>query len=373
VKPGAVFPLLAQPPAPPVAADGREFVLIADRLGSISANDPVYYRDTQVGAVSRTELLPDGSAVAIIIAVDAEHAALVRERSVFWDASGVHADLSLLHPELEVESLKALLVGGVAFATPADGGLSAAEGAEFRLYSEEDAKERVQPAMPGLQVVLAGSRLGSIAVGDPVYYREVQVGEVTAIDLEDDAAAVLVHAVIRERYAPLVQEGSMFWNASGLRFDWSLFKGASLDLESLRALLAGGVAFATPETQGAPAADGSYFALHDKPDDAWLGWRPWVRLRPADITPPLPRIEVAATSFSVEDLPPARYAVQTASHVREGPGTTYRVIGTLPRGAMVEVTGEVTGRDWYRVSLGDGGVGYVWSKLLAPAAQPIAR
>jgi hypothetical protein len=49
------------------------------------------------------------------------------------------------------------------------------------------------------------------------------------------------------------------------------------------------------------------------------------------------------------------------------------VIDTLAQGAMVEVTGEVTGRDWYRVSLRDGAIGYVWSKLLAPAVQPVAQ
>jgi hypothetical protein len=344
---------------------------VADSLGSIRADDPVYYRDTRVGSVAHTEILPDGTAVAITIAIEAEHAALVRERSVFWNASGIHADLSLLHPEIDVESLRALLGGGVAFATPADGGPPAAAGAEFRLYGEDEGRKRVAPAEPGLRVVLTGSELGSIAVGDPVYYREVQVGEVAAIGLEDDAASALVHAVIRQRYAPLVQEGSVFWNASGLRFDWSLFKGASLDLESLKALLAGGVAFATPETHGAQAADGSHFALHDKPEEAWLAWRPAVRLGPADVGPPLPRIDVAATNFSVEDMTPASYAVQTTSHVRQGPGTTYRVIDTLASGAMIEVTGEVLGRDWYRVSLGDGAVGYVWSKLLEPAIQPV--
>jgi hypothetical protein len=40
---------------------------------------------------------------------------------------------------------------------------------------------------------------------------------------------------------------------------------------------------------------------------------------------------------------------------------------------MVEVTGEILGRDWYRVRLGDGAVGYVWSKLLEPAVQPVAQ
>jgi hypothetical protein len=165
----------------------------------------------------------------------------------------------------------------------------------------------------------------------------------------------------------------MFWNASGLRFDWSLFKGASLDLESLKALLAGGVAFATPTTPGAPAADGSHFTLHEKPEDDWLAWRPTVRLGPADSEPPLPRIEPAAADFSVADLTPTSYAVQSASHVRRGPATTYRVIDTLAKGTSIEVTGEVSGRDWYRVRLGNGGVGYVWGKLLEPAAQQAAQ
>jgi paraquat-inducible protein B len=222
-------------------------------------------------------------------------------------------------------------------------------------------------------VALSAGQLGSIAVGDPVYYREVQVGEVTAIGLEDTASSALVHALIRERYAPLVREGSLFWNASGLHFNWGLFKGASLDLESLKALLAGGVAFATPDAPGGPAANGSHFALHDKPEDEWLTWRPTVRLGPADSGLPLPRIVVAANDFSVDDLAPAAFAVQSASHVRQGPGTIYRVIDTLAKGASVEVTGKVQDRDWYRVRLGSDGVGYVWSPLLQPEAQQAAQ
>ena len=58
-----------------------------------------------------------------------------------------------------------------------------------------------------------------------------------ATGLESDAGAAEVHALIWQRYAPLVQEGTMFWNASGLRFHAGLFSGAQLDLESLAALL----------------------------------------------------------------------------------------------------------------------------------------
>jgi hypothetical protein len=290
---------------------------------------------------------------------------------VFWNASGVHANLSLLDPSIDVESAKALLGGGIAFATPAGGGgAPAPAGTEFRLYSEEEGRNRTQPAAPGLHMLLSADELGSVAVGDPVYYREVEVGAVTAVGFEDGATSVLVHAVVRQRYAPLVQEGSVFWNASGLHADFSLFRGASIDVESLKALLAGGVAFATPDIQGgSQAADGSHFVLHNQPEDAWLTWRPVVQLGPQEAGPPLPRIEMAATGdVSVEDLSPAGYAATTAAHVRQGPGTTYRVIRTLQPGETVQVTGKVVGADWYQIGMTDGAEGYVWAKLLQPTA-----
>jgi paraquat-inducible protein B len=291
---------------------------------------------------------------------------------VFWNASGVHANLSLLDPSIDVESAKALLGGGIAFATPAGGGgAPAPAGTEFRLYSEEEGRNRTQPVAPGLHVLLSANELGSVAVGDPVYYREVVVGAVTAVGFDDGTSSVLVHAVIRQRYAPLVQEGTLFWNASGLHAKFGLFSGASIDLESLKTLFAGGVAFATPETQGgSQAADGSHFVLHDQPDDAWLAWRPVVQLGPPEAGPPLPRIEMAtAGDVSVEDLSPASYAATTAAHVRQGPGTSYRVIRTLQPGETVQVTGKAVGLDWYRISMTDGAEGYVWAKLLQPTVQ----
>ena len=371
VEAGAAFPLLDREPGrdtPGAVPTGRRFVLVADQPGSIAKGDPVYYRQVQVGQVGDIELLPDGSAVAVYIHIQDEHAALVRQRSVFWNASGIHANLNLFDPSIDVESAKALLRGGIAFATPADGGRQAAPGKEFRLYSEEEGAKRVQPEASGLRVVLTASQLGSVAVGDSVYYREVEVGKVVATGFEANSAVVYIRAVIDDRYAPLVREDSVFWNASGLHVDFSLFKGASLDVESLKALLAGGVAFATPEKgTSSPAAVGSQFQLHDKPKDEWLSWQPAIKLGPKQAEPLLPKIETAASGISVTDMEPLVYAVTTASHVRRGPATNYRVIDTLAKDATVQVTGRALGRNWYRVQLADGRVGYVWARLLQPA------
>ena len=191
VKAGDTFLLHDRQPAEDTGgtASGRRFILVADELGSITVGDPIYYRQVQVGKVAQTELIPDGSAVAVSILIDEAHASLVQERSVFWNASGIHADLSLLDPSIDVELAKALLGGGIAFATPAGGGgAPAPAGTEFRLYSEEEGRNRTQPAAPGLHVLLSADELGSVAVGDPVYYREVEVGAVTAVGFEDGAS-----------------------------------------------------------------------------------------------------------------------------------------------------------------------------------------
>jgi paraquat-inducible protein B len=347
---------------PPVLSPDQSDLLVyleSDDAASLEVGSPVTYRGIDVGTIAGVDLPGDGTRVQLEVAIAREHASLVRVNSVFWLTSGVHFDLQPLDPTIDISSVESLIRGGVAFATPGPAGDPAGPNALFELLDQPPASSVVAPK-PGLLVVLSAAQLGSVAVGNPVYYREVQVGEVTATTLESDAGAAEAHALIWERYAPLVQEGTVFWNASGLQIHASLFSGATINLESLAALLGGGVAFATPNQEGTPAKDGSRFVLHDQPKDKWLQWQPVVKLAPAS-TP----IELAE-GFSVDDLAPATYTVTTASHVREGPDTTYPVLSTLSEDTTVSVTGRVQGHDWYRVAVGDA-TGYVWAKLLAPA------
>jgi paraquat-inducible protein B len=348
---------------PPVLSPDQSDLLVyleSDDAASLEVGSPVTYRGIDVGTIAGVDLPGDGTRVQLEVAIAREHASLVRVNSVFWLTSGVHFDLQPLDPTIDISSVESLIRGGVAFATEGPPGDMAGANAVFELLRETPRQAMLQPR-PGINVVLSADQLGSVAVGDPVYYREVQVGEVLSTGLESDAGAAEVHALIWERYAPLVQEGTMFWNASGVRFHAGLFSGASVDLESLAALLSGGVAFATPDQEGTPAKDGSRFVLHDQPDQEWLTWRPVAKLAPVSMTS-MAQIE----GFSVDELPEAPYTVTTTSHVRDGPDTTYPVLTTLSQGATVPVTGKVENRDWYRVSV-DGAVGYIWAKLVQPA------
>ncbi len=132
----------------------------------------------------------------------------------------------------------------------------------------------------GLNIILTTPALGSLTKNSPVYYRQIQVGQVTGISLSPTAQEVLVNVNIHPAYAPLVYRGTQFWVASGIRASWGLFSGFDFSTESLEAILAGGIAFATPEGEdmGEPAENGDQFILNEEIDKTWLDWKPEIML-----------------------------------------------------------------------------------------------
>jgi paraquat-inducible protein B len=70
-----------------------------------------------------------------------------------------------------------------------------------------------------------------------------------------------------------VREGSAFWDSSGINVKGGVFKGLEVELESLRALAAGGVEFASPPNSPRAKA-GTVFFLHGEAKKEWLAWQP---------------------------------------------------------------------------------------------------
>jgi len=76
---------------------------------------------------------------------------------------------------------------------------------------------------------------------------------------------------------------------------------------------------------------------------------------------------VATLSWTVEEMDLNMYALKSAN-VRAGPSTTVEVLTTLDKGRRVIVTGKVDDRNWYRVALAGGSVGFIFGKLLGEGA-----
>src|SRR5262249_37816302 len=88
-------------------------------------------------------------------------------------------------------------------------------------------------------------------------------------DIADMADSVTIRAFVRAPYDGYVHDESRFWNASGLSVKLGS-AGVQLQVESLRALLLGGIAFDTPAELSATPASVAHpvFPLFDNHDAA---------------------------------------------------------------------------------------------------------
>ena len=125
-----------------VEPDALEIVLRTNRLGSLKPRSPVYYRGIEVGAVRAVQLSADATVAEILVQIRPRYVRLVRSSSKFWNSSGADVKFGLFSGlEINVESLRSLVAGGIVFATPSDPKAGQARnGASFPLY-EQPAKE----------------------------------------------------------------------------------------------------------------------------------------------------------------------------------------------------------------------------------------
>lgn len=189
---------LEDPPKILSDARGRSFKLRASSLGSIATGSPVYYRQIQVGEVTAVRLMPDENYVALNIFINAPNDELVRRNARFWNVSGMDVEISGTGFKVELESLTALLAGGVAFdASPALGDdQQAGEGAVFQLYAskKDSQKKTVQLSLP--YILYFDDSVRGLAVDAPVEFRGIPVGKVLDISLEESASDDLVRIAV---------------------------------------------------------------------------------------------------------------------------------------------------------------------------------
>lgn len=225
--------------------------------GLIAGQTPVRYRSVQVGTVEGVRLSDDLTAVRVSLRMESRIADRLTESARFW----------VVRPRLDAGNLSGLgtLVSGpyVEFdpGQPGDpprqefGGLEDPPG----VRSDE----------PGRIFTLRTWGVGALGQGSPVFFRDVEVGQVLGIDPPKPDGPVTLRAFVRAPYDGYLREGSIFWNASGARADFGP-GGIRFAVGSVKALLSGGVAFETPRhlRDGPPAPDGASFYLFQSQEEA---------------------------------------------------------------------------------------------------------
>jgi paraquat-inducible protein B len=239
-------------------------IMFRDATGLKIGQTEIRYRGVPVGEVTGLELSADRAYVVVTARLRHEDADIARTGSVFWT----------VRPEVGIETVRGLntvITGPYIEVYPGSG---APKTAFIGLDEPSPAL-----GLRGLHLILASAQLGSIRPRTAVTYRGIQVGSVVQTTLGRDATTAHVHVMIEQRYARLVRIGSRFWSAGGIDINLSLFKGVEINVDSLRSLIAGSIAFATPTADSPIPKEGTIFVLHDKPEKVWLTWAPAIPIQ----------------------------------------------------------------------------------------------
>lgn len=251
---------------------GPEITLTFDTADGLTAGQTqVKHKAVALGTVENVGLTKDLKTVEIKVRMNAQAKPFLTSNAQFW----------VVRPRLSgasVSGLDTLVSGAYIAVDPGPPG-----GQPQQDFKGLEAPPGVRSDEPGRTYTLMTTDVGSISQGAPVFFRDVVVGEVLGYTMPPGGRGPIpIQVFIREPYDRYLRADTRFWNVSGIRAD---FNGGALhvEIESLQAVLSGGVSFGLPEQRrdkNAPEApDNAVFKLYASKDDADnAGYRDRIRM-----------------------------------------------------------------------------------------------
>ena len=219
----------------------------------------VQYKGVNIGLVKKVTLSEDHQQVIATVQLGKDATDFAKEGTRYW----------VVRPRITSSGVSGL-------STLLSGPFIAAELSTSSVKQDKFIALEVPPILtagiPGREFILKAPTLGSHDIGTQVFFRRLTVGEVIAYDLDKNGKDISMRVFIHAPYDQYVTTNTRFWNASGIDLTVGA-TGIQLQTESLVSVIAGGIAFETPQLNNdhlvklnsAPNANGA-----DKNDDKSL-------------------------------------------------------------------------------------------------------
>lgn len=228
--------------------------------GLVSGQTEVKNRAVVLGVVKDIRLSQDLTHVLVTVHMNARFSSVLSDHANFW----------VVRPRFNggsITGLDTLLSGAYIAMDP-----GAPNGKYTTTFKGLEAPPAIQSGYPGHTYTLISSNLGSIGQGAPVFFRDIQAGEVLDYTIPPGGKGpVLIKVFIRDPYDKYLRTDTRFWNVSGLKIGVGA-GGLQIQLQSLQALLSGGIAFGlSPQrlSQSAPPAPNyTVFKLFSSKEEA---------------------------------------------------------------------------------------------------------
>jgi len=205
----------------------------------------IKYRNVEIGVVTQI-LLNDDDGVIVLARMDQGTKKYLNNKSKFW----------IVKPEVDssgVSGLETILTGTY-----------------INLYTQKD--ESYKKVYIGLEkpyevhdkghrFTLTTNKATNVKIGSPIYYRNIQIGKVESIDLDEDLS-LNIGIVIKDEYQKFINRSTKFWVQSAMDFNFEN-SNFNMNLAPLSHMLKGGVEiFTNPHAKNADIAKDFKFTLY---------------------------------------------------------------------------------------------------------------
>jgi paraquat-inducible protein B len=280
-KPGKAqhhFTGLEDPPILDEHVPGHVFLLTAKRLGSLSLGSPIFYRGLSVGEVLGWDIADMARYVTIHAFIRAPYDSYVHDDTRFWNASGLSLKLEGAGLKVEVESLRALLLGGIAFETPGEERQPEPESVEnhvFPLFADYDTAQNASYTRKIPFVSYFPGSVSGIAEGSEVTMHGLVIGHVIDVRLVYDPAKDAVLAPVRYEVEPqrIIGVGTRIYREPREVVEALIRRGLRASLQSASLLGGEQVAldFVPHAAPAKTAVEGADFVLPATPGGGFAG------------------------------------------------------------------------------------------------------
>jgi paraquat-inducible protein B len=226
----------------------------ASAEGMEAGKTKIKYKDVEIGKVGEIKLSDDLKHVVVTAELNKETEKYLNDKTRFWVVRATVRGGS-------VSGLGTLLAGAYIGIDPGTGGQPT------RHFTGLEVPPVVTTGLPGRHFWVHAKELGSVAVGSPIYYRQIQVGQVVSYGFSPDGQTVDIQVFIEAPHHTRVTENTRFWNASGVDVTLNA-QGLKIDTQSMVSVLGGGLAFDLPKDTfpGKEAAENASFHLYTDRD-----------------------------------------------------------------------------------------------------------
>ena len=212
----------------------------------------IRYKDLAVGTVTSIDLSHDLKQIIVTAQMLRTAEPLLKKDSQFW----------IVKPQISasgVTGLGTIVSGNYIAVSPGKDADSTNQ------FAGLDEAPQIQSTEEGLRVRLITDSASGVNVGTAIYYRGIAVGQIEQIRFSEHYDNLYLTAFIHAPYDRLITNNTKFWNVSGINFSMGA-EGANLEMQSLEALVRGGITFSTPttlNTNDTPASPGTVYTLFE--------------------------------------------------------------------------------------------------------------